>query len=415
VVRPERSRGRRTNRHRRIPADDHKATLNFQFSISVLAGIVACQATLQIILYFIAVSRLRRGSNARSGYASAVRCYSAVVIFYVPAAFTCLYIGTTGAANLRSSQTTIVAVSAALVAAVLLPFLWSVGALLLNSAAQKTRADPLRAAQTAGVSTLMSVGFMCLFALASIGALRIANVLHLGVQLQVGVLLIASSLTFVALFSLSPIILAATKNKIPASGRILHAIARVQNTAGLTVDRVIVVDGQDEPNAYVAGLVPGLRYMFVTRSLVEQMPTPLFESVVAHELAHVSLRHLPKTVGLNIVVMLTSFTVLYGAKHFGLPSETPMYSTTLIVLLFLAARYGVVLPFNRRFEVSADRLAATWRPTGDLGRALDQMHSGSVTMGHQIFGKLMSTHPSLAERLRALKEETSSLGDAQIR
>ncbi|MCE7973582.1 MAG: hypothetical protein DYG92_04540 [Leptolyngbya sp. PLA1] len=110
-------------------------------------------------------------------------------------------------------------------------------------------------------------------------------------------------------------------------------------------------------NGAVIGLLWPFRYLLFTDALIERLSGPQFEGVVAHEVAHVRLRHVP-WMGAGVVACV----VLLGAAADFAARAVPEIQTAHATLPLTLATLGLTLLvfgwISRRFEWQADAFAA---------------------------------------------------------
>ncbi len=111
-------------------------------------------------------------------------------------------------------------------------------------------------------------------------------------------------------------------------------------------------------NGALIGLIAPMRFVLLTDGLLERLPLPQVEAVMAHELAHAQRNHLPWLLGSVLAVSawvwagvswgIESTMTVQGEASMGLLAATP---TVLLTLMW----FGFV---SRRFEWQADACAA---------------------------------------------------------
>ncbi|WP_330179663.1 zinc metalloprotease HtpX [Nocardia sp. NBC_01503] len=222
----------------------------------------------------------------------------------------------------------------------------------------------------------------------------------------------------------------------------LHGIVdRLCAAADMPKPRVAIAD-LDMPNAFATGRSPGRAVLAVTTGLLRRLDTEELDGVLSHELSHIAHR--------DVVVMTTASFLGVLA---GLIARFTLYSTMfgggrdrrngdqlfLIVLAVMAVSavvYAVsfllIRALSRYRELAADRAGAilTGRPS-ELASALTKI-SGDIARipsrdlrAEQPFNAfffapafgagaslstLLSTHPSLEQRLDQLAELATELG-----
>jgi Zn-dependent protease with chaperone function len=182
-------------------------------------------------------------------------------------------------------------------------------------------------------------------------------------------------------------------------------------------DMYIWKTGNGALNAAVSGMIPGLRYVFLTDGLLADMTEDEIEAIYAHELGHVKHGHL----SLRIIALLLPIFICIGFAESGplLDTSAPAMARQVAFpdYLLLAATLGYMIFglgwYARRLEHQADLWAcqnlSSERPTNT-----DAVH------GHAYYGVLQrltkndeqnSTgwlHPSPSDRLSFLDLATSS-------
>ncbi|MGE0608053.1 MAG: M48 family metallopeptidase [Pirellulales bacterium] len=129
-------------------------------------------------------------------------------------------------------------------------------------------------------------------------------------------------------------------------------------------------------NAAVAGFVPGLRYVFLTDSLLEQLNDDEIEAVFGHEVGHIRHRH----VFLRALVLLAPiclWPLLQGSLDLFAPSAeslgaahwTAAIAAGLALLFLLGLYIAAVFGYcSRRFERQADLFGCRVSSAGQAGR-----------------------------------------------
>ncbi|CAF0757507.1 unnamed protein product [Adineta steineri] len=142
-------------------------------------------------------------------------------------------------------------------------------------------------------------------------------------------------------------------------------------------------------------------------------------AVLCHEFGHWSLSH-------NLINMCISFlnlflvfaifaalfkrTVLYQA--FGFTKTRPILMGLLIIFQYVLSPYFEVFSFaltalSRRFEFQADNFAVKLHHGEPLGRALKKLEIDNMTypFSDYLYAKYHYSHPTLLERLKAIKSK----------
>ncbi|MES2959623.1 MAG: M48 family metallopeptidase [Pseudomonadota bacterium] len=192
---------------------------------------------------------------------------------------------------------------------------------------------------------------------------------------------------------------------------------------GFAAKGLFVMDGSRRSahsNAYFTGLGAAKRVVFFD-TLLKRLTPGEVEAVLAHELGHFKLRHVPKR-------MLSVFTLsLFALGLLGWLSQQQWFYTGLGVtpnlaapndavalLLFMLAvpPFGFLLAplasrISRKHEFEADAYACAQASGRDLANALLKLHednAGTLTPD-PLYVSFYYSHPPASERLAALKLE----------
>ncbi|MFN7309346.1 MAG: M48 family metallopeptidase [bacterium] len=200
-------------------------------------------------------------------------------------------------------------------------------------------------------------------------------------------------------------------------------VARVQalfQRAGFSAKGLFVMDGSRRSahaNAYFTGLGAAKRVVFFDTLLAKLTPGEV-EAVLAHELGHFKLHHVPKTmIGLfaGSLAALALLGWLAGQSGFyvglGLAPNLAAPNDALALLLFMLVLPSftffvspVLAQFSRRHEFQADAFACQQADGRDLARALLKLHAdnASTLTPDPLYVRFYYSHPPASERLAAL-------------
>jgi len=137
----------------------------------------------------------------------------------------------------------------------------------------------------------------------------------------------------------------------------LLALAREQRVGVAQV--LIWQTGGTTLNGAVLGVLGRFRYILLTDALLERLPRPMVLAVMAHELAHVKLRHIPWLAATLFaasslpLIAAQGVGLLVGVRFEQLGPEFQLLSGVASVACAIAA-FGFV---SRRFEWQADAFA----------------------------------------------------------
>lgn len=224
-------------------------------------------------------------------------------------------------------------------------------------------------------------------------------------------------------------------------------LARVQallQRCGLTTKQaqtaeVLVMDGSRRSahaNAYFTGFGRARRVVLFD-TLMQQLSPAQLEAVLAHEVGHWRLGHIPRRLAGMLAVSLLAFAVLGWLStqawfYAGLgvaPTATLALGlesggshmrdmAALAVLLFLLVLPSLGFFFtplmaclSRRDEFEADAWAAKHASAADLAAALVALHrdNASTLTPDPVFAAWYHSHPSALERVQRLLQATSTL------
>ncbi len=185
---------------------------------------------------------------------------------------------------------------------------------------------------------------------------------------------------------------------------------------GFHASAVYVMDGSKRSahgNAYFTGLGREKRIVFYDTLLQSLSPTQV-ESVLAHELAHFKLRHIPQRLLVSAVTTFGGFALLgwlagtgwfYSALGVGQPSS----SAALLLFVFALPAFTWLLTplgaaWSRRHEFQADEFAARFSDGPELGRALVSLYreNASTLTPDPLHSAFYDSHPPPVVRIGRL-------------
>ncbi|MGE5548225.1 MAG: zinc metalloprotease HtpX [Solirubrobacterales bacterium] len=223
-------------------------------------------------------------------------------------------------------------------------------------------------------------------------------------------------------------------------------IERLTARAGMPMPKVFIIDS-DQPNAFATGRDPQHASVAATTGLLDRLSPQEIEGVMAHELAHVAHRDtLIMTVTATIagaIGMLGNmfmFSSLFGGHRDDEQGGSPLGALGGILVMILApiAAMLVQMAISRTREYAADAEGAQicgnplW-----LASALDRLEQAAHAIPNPVAERnpatahlfivsplagtgsdnLFSTHPSMENRIAALREMAASMGmtwDARV-
>lgn len=180
---------------------------------------------------------------------------------------------------------------------------------------------------------------------------------------------------------------------------------------------VYVMDGSRRSahgNAYFTGLGREKRIVFFD-TLLSSLGHPQIESVLAHELAHFKLRHIPQRLFAGAALSLAGFALLgwlsrqewfYAAL--GVPEAGDSAALMLFMLVAPAFTWIVspaIAAWSRRHEYQADAFAAKHADAGALADALVTLYKDNATTltPDRWYSAFHDSHPPPADRIARLR------------
>jgi heat shock protein HtpX len=201
---------------------------------------------------------------------------------------------------------------------------------------------------------------------------------------------------------------------------------RVQaDMVGIKMPEVAVFDSP-EVNAFATGMTKNSSLVAVSTGLLNKMSKDEAEAVLAHEVSHISngdMVTLTLIQGVvNTFVMFLSRVIGYAVDKIIFKTEKgtgPAFFVTMIIAELVLGILAsiIVMWFSRQREFRADAGAAKLSSAKKMIAALERLQaehepsalpqqmaaSGIAGGGASGFKKLFTTHPSLGERIAALR------------
>jgi heat shock protein HtpX len=183
-------------------------------------------------------------------------------------------------------------------------------------------------------------------------------------------------------------------------------VRALADRAQVDVRRVVLYD---TPVANAAATP--LRSVVLTAGLIEKLEPDEVRAVVAHEVAHLKRRDPQALLLRSSIVVWIVWGIFWAAGKALEPHLGPDYRILVQhpIFFIIPANLLVLLVTGRdrrKRELAADRLAAEWIGDPELvARALTRLHTLAAVPGRLKRGdEAISTHPSLAYRLEALRQ-----------
>jgi len=190
---------------------------------------------------------------------------------------------------------------------------------------------------------------------------------------------------------------------------------------GFHASGIYVMDGSRRSahgNAYFTGLGREKRIVFFDTLLSSLTPVQV-ESVLAHELAHFKLKHVPKRLLGGAAMSLAGFALLgwlarqdWFYSALGVPDRSDATALVLFVLVVPAFTWllsPLLAAWSRRHEFQADAFAAQHSDGHELARALVSMYkdNASTLTPDPVYSAFYDSHPPPATRIERLARVTA--------
>ena len=204
-------------------------------------------------------------------------------------------------------------------------------------------------------------------------------------------------------------------------GALKDRLFALADRTGFQARTILVMDGSKRSahsNAFFAGFGK-FRRIVLFDTLIEQMEPEELEAVLAHEIGHYKLGHIPKRIALSAVTTLAMFALigwLAGAAwfvegfHFGPEAAGRIVPVFLLFLLLSGLVTYWLSPlsamWSRKHEYEADAFAReAMEDPEPLSRALRKLHKENLSnlTPHPVYSGFYYSHPTLLEREAALR------------
>lgn len=203
-------------------------------------------------------------------------------------------------------------------------------------------------------------------------------------------------------------------------GELKDRLFALADRTGFKAQTILVIDGSKRSghsNAFFSGF-GRFRRIVLYDTLIEQMGHEELEAVLAHEIGHYKLGHIPKMITLSGVMTLGMFALLgwlaggtWFAEGFGFSQDVAGQIVPVLLLFMLIS--GLLTfwlsPFtsmwSRTHEYEADAFARDAMESAEpLIRALRKLHKENLSnlTPHPIYSRFYYSHPTLLERERSL-------------
>ncbi|MBN1402845.1 MAG: M48 family metallopeptidase [Opitutales bacterium] len=205
-------------------------------------------------------------------------------------------------------------------------------------------------------------------------------------------------------------------------GELKERLMSLAQRTGFHAKTILVMDGSrrsGHSNAFFTGIGKSRRVVLFD-TLVEQLEPEELEAVLAHEIGHYKMGHIPRGLALSGVLSFAALALIgwlasspWFVASFGF-SFDPQRLAPVLMLFSLMAGLGTFwfTPFmamiSRRHEYQADafaRKAMQGDPKPLIG-ALRKLHTKNLgnLVPHPLYSAFYYSHPTLSEREEALEK-----------
>ncbi|MEO8296215.1 MAG: M48 family metallopeptidase [Burkholderiales bacterium] len=219
-----------------------------------------------------------------------------------------------------------------------------------------------------------------------------------------------------------PTVIAPLFNKFEPLGdeALRRRVEALMQRCGFRASGLFVMDGSKRSahaNAYFTGFGAAKRVVFFD-TLLGKLAAPEVEAVLAHELGHAKLGHVPKRIGAVLLLWgaslaLINWLMAQPAFFTGLGVtpllDAPNHALALILVMLVAPVVGffaspLAAALSRRHEFEADAYACAHSRADDLASALLKLYedNASTLTPDPVYVRFHYSHPPASERLAAL-------------
>ena len=219
---------------------------------------------------------------------------------------------------------------------------------------------------------------------------------------------------------LAPVLIFPLFNKFTPlpEGSLRDRLLTLARRTAFQTESINVMDGSKRSrhsNAFFTGF-GRFRKIVLFDTLIQQLPEPELEAVLAHEIGHFKKKHIPKMLIASALVSLAGFYVLsWLAKRTWFYAPFGLSPGNIVPALLLFALLSGLLTFwfaplanwwSRRYEYQADAFAANaMLESSSLVGALRKLNEKNLSnlTPHPLYSGFYCSHPTLLERELALK------------
>ncbi len=230
---------------------------------------------------------------------------------------------------------------------------------------------------------------------------------------------VSGIMIFINMFSSTLIVPLFNKQTPLEEGPLRKAISNFCNKVDFKLDNVFVIDGSKrstKANAYFTGLGSKKRIVLYD-TLIDDLSIDEIVAVLAHEIGHYKKKHSRLNILLGVVqtgITLYVFSLFTVNPMLSWALGAKVHSIHMVILAFgiiyspISTVVGLALNLLSRFnEYQADRFTRKHYDAKYLVSALKKLSSKSLSnlTPHPVYVFFHYSHPTLMQRIRALKKE----------
>lgn len=200
-------------------------------------------------------------------------------------------------------------------------------------------------------------------------------------------------------------------------GELKSTIEELARENSFPLTHLYVIDGStrsSHSNAMFVGL-PWSKKILLFDTLIDHSTIPQIKAVLAHEIGHWKLSHLPKRMLASQLTVVYSFVLFSAFLHnkslfqsFGFPPNAPSLIAFMLFSYISSATEPLLQTLNsllsRTHEYEADKFAKDQGLKDDLATSLIQLATENLSSldADWLYSTYCHSHPILADRLNAL-------------
>ena len=211
-------------------------------------------------------------------------------------------------------------------------------------------------------------------------------------------------------------------------GELKERLLSLAQRTGFYVKTIFVMDGSKRSghsNAFFTGMGKSRRVVLFD-TLVEQLTPDELEAVLAHEIGHYKLGHIPKMLAATALLTFCAFALIgwlaasaWFVNSFGFSYDPARLAPVLLLFGLLGGLVTFWLTplgamFSRKHEYQADAfsLHAMQNDPRPLISALRKLHTKNLgnLVPHPLYSAFHYSHPTLPEREAALNSAAAKRG-----